>query len=203
MIYKNIKGETLIEVLAALTCLVLAGLSAVTVALQVMTTTATSKEYLIAQNLAREAIEGVINIRDTNWLNHPADKDECWLIRDSVLPCATQNNIQTNENYIIQRNSDGRLLLGTKGLATLDIPEDENPDTDDRKFILYVTNNNVYQHEDPATKADPYPTPDFYRMISFEEEGEKMWINVKIQWMHKGSIPKKYEVSSVITNYAD
>ena len=66
--FKTKKGETLIEVITALTSLVIAGLAAVTVILAVMNTTAISKDYLIAQNLAREGLEGVINIRDTNWL---------------------------------------------------------------------------------------------------------------------------------------
>lgn len=73
------KGETLIEVIAALTSLVLAGIAAMTLVISVMTSTAISKEYLIAQNLAREGIEGVTNIRDTNWLLFPSQKDTKWL----------------------------------------------------------------------------------------------------------------------------
>jgi len=79
----NKKGETLIEVIAALTSLVLAGIAAMTLIISVMTSTAISKEYLIAQNLAREGIEGVTNIRDTNWLLYPSEKATKWLTVDT------------------------------------------------------------------------------------------------------------------------
>ena len=198
------KGETLIEVIAALSCIVLAGLAAVTVSIQVMSTTATSKEFLIAQNLAREAVEGVVNIRDTNWLLFPANKDECWLIRDSS-ECNVAKAVKENTSYILKRDAKGQNILEEKADMTLDIPEGEQPDDDDLKFLLYVDSNNIYTHEVPATKATPYPFPDFYRMITFSKisaDADTMQINVKVQWMHKGSMPKTYELSSVITNYA-
>ncbi|MFA4890902.1 MAG: hypothetical protein WC604_00920 [Candidatus Gracilibacteria bacterium] len=198
------KGETLIEVIAALSCIVLAGLAAVTVSIQVMSTTATSKEFLIAQNLAREAIEGVVNIRDTNWLLFPTNKDECWLIKDSS-ECNVSKAVKESTSYILGRETNGQNILREKTGVTLDIPEGGQPDSADSKFLLYVDSNNIYTHQIPATKASPYPFPDFYRMITFSKidaDADTMQINVKVQWMHKGSIPKTYELSSVITNYA-
>lgn len=195
------KGETLIEVIAALSCIVLAGLAAVTVSIQVMSTTATSKEFLIAQNLAREAIEGVVNIRDTNWLLFPTNKNDCWLIKDSS-GCDVSKAVKENTSYLLGRDAKGQNMLREKTGMTLDIPEGEQPDSADLLFLLYVDSNNIYTHTNPAVKASPYPFPDFYRMITFEEtDADTMQINVKVQWMHKGSMPKTYELSSVITNY--
>lgn len=37
-----------------------------------------SKNRMIATNLAREGIEAVRNIRDSNWLQYSSNKDECW-----------------------------------------------------------------------------------------------------------------------------
>lgn len=195
------KGETLIEVIAALSCIVLAGLAAVTVSIQVMSTTATSKEFLIAQNLAREAVEGVINIRDTNWLLFPTNKDECWLIKDSS-ECNVSKAVKENTSYILKRDANGQNILEEK-TGTLDIPEGGQPDSEDANFILYVDSNNIYTHVSPAVKASPYPFPDFYRTITFSKgaDADTMQTNVKVQWMHKGSMPKTYELSSVITNY--
>jgi len=201
------KGETLIEVMAALTCLVLAGISAVTVAIQVMSTTAVSKEYLVAQNLAREAIEGVINVRDTNWMNHPADKENCWMIKMSNGDCEDSDKINTEDHYIMMREENGQIILEPKGTARkLEILEGEMPvATEDGLFILYVDEYGLYTHTLPGTTADVFP--DFYRMVTFEQldpvDPDGMKINVLVQWMHKGSMPKRYELSSIITNYAN
>ncbi|MBU4124654.1 MAG: hypothetical protein KKI14_04290, partial [Nanoarchaeota archaeon] len=199
------RGETLIEVIAALTCLVLAGLTAVTVAIQVMTTTATSKEYLIAQNLAREAIEGVVNIRDTNWLLFPIDKTNCWMIKDSsqcVFPYSEK--VIINRPYILDRNAgSGKLSMDMKSV-TLDIKEGDDAKTKFANFLLYVNDENLYTHTLPSPDKllSPYPLPDFYRMVTFSKvdvadtdtmfNEERMKINVKVQWLQKGSIPKTY-----------
>ncbi|MBT3704376.1 hypothetical protein HOG17_01195 [Candidatus Peregrinibacteria bacterium] len=205
------RGETLIEVMAALTCLVLAGMSAVTVALQVMSTTAVSKEYLIAQNLAREGIEAVVNIRDTNWLNHPAEKDECWMIMASNGNCAVADKVKDealgNEHYIMTREDNGQIILESNGVGKLEILDGQTPEAgSDGLFKLYVDESGLYSHDDGVDMMAPYPYPEFYRMITFEADPlvlDEMKINVLVQWMHKGSIPKRYELSSIITNYAN
>lgn len=201
----------MIEVIAALTCLVLAGLTAVTVAIQVMTTTATSREYLIAQNLAREAIEGVVNIRDTNWLLSTTEKTECWMIIDSSpCPPAGPNTIVEGTSYIIDRAPSGKFVLTSKA-GSLDIKDGEDAKTKYPNFLLYVDSDNIYTHTIPGSLMSPYPFPDFYRMVTFSkvETGdspaifneEQMKITVKVQWLQKDSIAKTYELSSVITNY--
>jgi len=205
------KGETLIEVIAALTCLVLAGLTAVTVAIQVMTTTASSREYLIAQNLAREAIEAVVNIRDTNWMLFPQDKKDCWMIIDSST-CQQNKKIIEGTSYTVERTATGLFALTVRS-GNLNIQDNSDAKTQFSEFLLYVSDENIYTHTSPAqgNLLSPYPFPDFYRMVKFskvdptdnndEFNQEKMKITVKVQWLQKDSVAKTYELSSVITNY--
>ncbi len=40
-----------------------------------------------AINIAREGIEGMINIRDTNWLRFSSDKSNCWRIDGYLATC--------------------------------------------------------------------------------------------------------------------
>lgn len=40
-----------------------------------------------AINIAREGIEGMINIRDTNWLRFSSDKANCWRVDAYVATC--------------------------------------------------------------------------------------------------------------------
>lgn len=208
------KGETLIEVIAALTCLVLAGLTAVTVAIQVMITTASSREYLIAQNLAREAIEAVVNIRDTNWMLFPQDKEDCWMIIDSSTcpPLQPGKKIVAETSYTVARTASGRFALTARS-GNLDIQDNSNAKTQFSEFLLYVSNENIYTHTSPGQGdlQSPYPFPDFYRMVKFSKvdpsdtnpdfETKKMKITVKVQWLQKDSVAKTYELSSIITNY--
>ena len=40
-----------------------------------------------AINIAREWIESVINIRDTNWLRFSSDRTHCWIVKDYDTTC--------------------------------------------------------------------------------------------------------------------
>lgn len=81
------RGETLIEILVALFSLTLGMGAAVTLILIAMKTNVGIKDQLVATNLAREGLEAVRNIRDTNWLRWSSDIDFCWDIRDNVRCC--------------------------------------------------------------------------------------------------------------------
>lgn len=40
-----------------------------------------------AINIAREWVESVINIRDTNWLRFSSDRTNCWIVKDYDATC--------------------------------------------------------------------------------------------------------------------
>lgn len=74
-----------------------------------------------AINIAREGIEGMTNIRDTNWLRFSSDKTNCWKVKDyssscigSALPPYPANPwyISTG-SYTIDTNNGVWLLSGT------------------------------------------------------------------------------------------
>jgi len=185
----NKRGETLIEVLTALTALVLASISSVTLIIAVMNSTAISKDYLIAQNLAREAIEGVVNIRDTNWLRYPSDKEASWmkigchpddLVVTSESPYTIGKDPTTKCNELSSSNQ-GPLDLATKGEAT----------------------NNAYKL---YQNADAFPV--YYRSITLKEipqtpapsTPQKYAVESKVQWMNKSKV-ETYILKTIITNY--
>lgn len=196
---KKQKGETLIEVITALTALVLAGVASVTVIISVMHSNAISKEYLIAQNLAREGIEGVISIRNTNWLKHPSDKKTKWLCIDPQDGGC--QSVSATGHYILNRiDLSQGFYLKDKSPAVLDLSDALD---DEFKLILKSYESaKIYTHN-----SGEDTNPEFYRMITFEkvddspDSDEKYKVTVSVQWLNK-SKPSKYELTSIITNYA-
>lgn len=71
-------GISMIEVITALFIIGLGAVAASTIIISALQGNRVSKEKMIAMNLAREGIEAVRNIRDSNWLRYSATKDECW-----------------------------------------------------------------------------------------------------------------------------
>lgn len=64
-----------------------------------------AKNRILAINIAREGIEGVRNIRDTNWLKFHSRRRECWNNRptdDPTIPCTGNNPIEPGD-YLIYK----------------------------------------------------------------------------------------------------
>lgn len=75
---KNHRGESLIETIISIVLITLAVTAAITLIVTTMRASEASKERIIAINLAREGIEAVRAIRDTNWLVYSSRRRICW-----------------------------------------------------------------------------------------------------------------------------
>ena len=97
-------AETLAEVIIAITVLSLGTGSATILVLTSVNATVSGENRLVAYNLAREGVEAVRNIRDTNWLRFPGDRDQCWDTYNLVNPtlCAiTVNKLGGPNPFIV------------------------------------------------------------------------------------------------------
>lgn len=74
-----------------------------------------STEYkLTAISIAREWIEAVTNIRDTNWLVYWANTNNCWFTNNYDSSCITNNNKNfTAWSYLLYNNSNNRWYLSS------------------------------------------------------------------------------------------
>lgn len=83
--FKKIKhrGETIIEVLVAILILTGVLIAAFSMLNKSIDANVNVKNRIIALNIAREGIEAVRNIRDTNWLKYSGDRRGKWLCWDS------------------------------------------------------------------------------------------------------------------------
>lgn len=84
-------GQTLIETIVAIFILTMALVSGLGLAIYAMTTTQETKERIIATNLAREGIEVIRMMRDSNWLaaqNTSTNSDD---LRNCNYPTGTRS----------------------------------------------------------------------------------------------------------------
>jgi type II secretory pathway pseudopilin PulG len=102
--WKSTAAETLAEVLMALTVLAVGSAGALTLVSQSVRANSEAEERIVAYNLAREGVETVRNIRDTNWLRFPGDRENCWdVMPDTIDPtvCPTTATHITSNDYIV------------------------------------------------------------------------------------------------------
>jgi type II secretory pathway pseudopilin PulG len=113
----NNKWATIIELMMVLAIL---GLG-ITALLQTMgwgiSYARDTENNIKAINIAREWIETMTNIRDTNWLRFSSDKVNCWKVKDYAAGCignAVPSNI-ADGSYTIYSRSGVWFLSGTTG----------------------------------------------------------------------------------------
>lgn len=103
-----------------------------------------TKQRVIAINLAREGMESIYQIRDTNWFFWPSKKDECRL---DMNPLVDEDTIWCSDdswmgswNYILQKlisGSQQSFYLSWWSFVPLDLSDGVN--NDDSKFALCLS----------------------------------------------------------------
>lgn len=193
---KKNRGMILTEVLVAIGGLMTALFVLSSIMSSAWSTVAASKNMLIAQNLATEAIEGVKNLRDTNKLLVPNDKT-CWLRTDpSAADCNTKA-VEGN-SYVVKQNSTGQWMIFGGYLQMLDINDAGGIDGGDGDYLLKISDvgGNLKGYNHDGTLGDSM----FYRGVKFSEvlEGSATF-EVLVQWM-EGSKVKEIRQQITISN---
>lgn len=208
---KSNRGETLIEVIIALTVLIMGTVGSLHLLGVAGKNNQITKEKVLATDLAREGIEAVRSIRDTNWLRFAGERRVCWNNLDSNA-CNDVNNdgvadtpIENNRAYIAKLDlgnfrwqlSDGgisdRLNLGDGEIAN---------DAVYRLKLNPVTG--LYSH----TGGDDSP---YYREIYTEylEANQSaasasganiLRVTARVQWLDRGQLGE-ITLTAIITDY--
>ena len=83
------KAFSIIEIMVMIVIMTLSILGVYTVIISGRNLAHLLEDKQTALNYARESIEVVQNIRDTNWQKYTLDgKDRCWFARNYILDCA-------------------------------------------------------------------------------------------------------------------
>ena len=91
---KRARGESLLEVVIAVSILATIMVSVFALLLRGAATNVNVTNRVVAINIAREGVEAVRNVRDTNWLKYSGDRRGKWLCYDDLLTkdaCADTN----------------------------------------------------------------------------------------------------------------
>lgn len=152
-------GQTLIETVIAIFVILVGVAGALILVFSSTRAGVTAKNRIVAANLAREGIEVVRNIRDTNWLEG----------RDF-------NEGLANGSYTA--NYDSTSL--TSSPISCDINDSSSVVNDLVK--LYKDGSNLYSHNSTGTSTN------FYRVINIEEKSDhELQITSCVAWIERGN----------------
>lgn len=190
------KGETLIEVLVALIALMISGAAAASLLISALNMTGFSKDYLIAQNLAAEAVEGIRNILDTNELLY-VDNPDCWkaLQPDTtdLLDCG--QTMQAGEFYNISFNETLKLWQMEEQTSEIDSTNLSVSSNDVYKLYRHELTDGtcIYSHNSAAEDLcnEPLPSPDFYRQIQImdvDDLSKEVIAVISVKWLDGSSV---------------
>ncbi len=147
---KSIRSFTLVEIVFVVVIISIGLVSILYAINSAFDNVQSTKQRVIAINLAREGIEWIYQIRDTNRLLGPAKKDECWLDKNPLIDenygttcdwsdCGCKDDIwMWNGKYILQKlisgNQQSFYLSGWSDWNWLDLSD--GIQSGDIKFTL-------------------------------------------------------------------
>lgn len=104
----NPKAFTLIELVLAVFLIGMGLLGIVTMLQQGLRSMDKTRQDVVAINLAREGMEAMFSLRNTNWLRWSGKRSACWLLSDTFATTGTdceQQSRMTSGTYIVQTGS--------------------------------------------------------------------------------------------------
>ncbi|MCK5460526.1 type II secretion system protein [Candidatus Gracilibacteria bacterium] len=171
-------GETILEVLVAIVILGSVLTATFSILDRALKTNVNIKSRVIALNIAREGLEGVRNIRDTNWLKYSGNRREKWLCLDSIdnLPssldvCDGASTVTIEDGYYTVDFLDTykRYFLVEEGPSDPSGKMDlSTTQTDQAELKLYQTPEKRYTHAEEDGTGTDYDATSFSRQIHIE-----------------------------------
>lgn len=174
-------GLTLIGVLVSIMLLVMAVIIATGVALRSQQAAALSREKLIAANLAREGLELMRYVRDTNQfaiVNNGEELDQGW-VQDICAGGATETfTIESQSGPVVAIGdiSQARLHLDSDGLYTHAAPAGDSAPS---AFSRIITADCSSVLEDQAAYADNESYVEVTAEVSWHHRGRPQTVILK------------------------
>lgn len=158
-----------------------------------------SKNRFEAIAIAREWIEWLTNMRDTNWMNFQANIDDCWNTINYDSNCITwwASQIAT-WSYIMYKNTDNRWYL-----SQINVPWDYSSWTYRNAFEVKLDNEWFYTQSWWVTQIKPLFTREI--IISYLPTTpalQKMKVTSLVWWADSSSTKnQKVKLETILTNW--
>lgn len=165
----------------------------------------TTNERIKAIQISREWLEGITNIRNTNWLLYGADYQNCWNVQSYRIDCIGNTTFTYDIrawSYIIRQDSENRWHLDWITSAFWAYPEQSYRD----EFWVQIGTDGFYNQQ-----TTPFANPIYTRqiIISYPEDtnsdgnadsnDDKMLIRSLVQWDVADTY--KVELTQTLSNW--
>ena len=185
------RGNSIIEVMVVIVLLSIGIMGTYGIVDSGQKLATTSDNRIRAINIAREWLEAVENIRDTNWIKFSSDYNNCWRTKDYNVSCIG-NTVTTlsGSNVLVQSWS----LWYLSGATTL--------------FPVYLDTNGLSSSSGSNINCSTARTVDcktiFERQIqiTYPVDTDHMKINSIVSWRDWSKTEKhKINLETVLTNW--
>ncbi|MCH2188516.1 hypothetical protein MK079_01655 [Candidatus Gracilibacteria bacterium] len=202
----SLKATSIIEAIVVLLIIVTGVVGMYSIYIQSIRLSEGTAEKIQAIQIAREGIEAMIQVRDTNW-NIFSDYENCWNSFHYDSGCISNNSATTDipaGSYIIYKGNDGfwNLIPRTSGSYT-----GSYINSFDTGFAVGKESSGFYTQS--GGLATGLMNPRYTREIRISYPGGdsnsgEMNIISLVQWSNRNSLEvKTVELDTVLTNWRD
>ena len=166
----------------------------------------TTKNRIEAIQIAREGIEALTNIRNTNALLFQADMENCWNVLNYDTSCiassGTGTDIPHNASFIIWRNSDNKwILTETWALWSYSDVNYRNTFQVNKDTNGFYTQSGGLDFRPLFTREITVVYEDTNGDSNDNENDEKIWISSIVSWWDNASEkPYIIELKTLLSN---
>lgn len=196
------RGNSIIEVIVVITILTIGIVGTYNIINNGQKLSSTAENRIKAINIAREWLEAVENIRDTNWIKFSSDYDNCWKVKDYNINCiGVPGKEFTSGSYILIQSGSLWTLSGT-------IIPSTTYTTYLGQFPIFLDNNSLPMSIGNNTPCSSFQTRNcktiFTREIQISHpDATHMKINSIVKWVDSSLItgPHMINFETILTNW--
>jgi len=169
-----------------------------------------------AIQIARDWLEAMTNIRDTNWIKYPLDYENCWNTRNYDIDCigdtSTDHDMthSANQGIIVYKNTDNQFITDVRTNSWNNFASwsyrDDFAIRKDVNWFYTQSGGTIY-----GNGTTPFYTREI-RLDYLDDSSTSQWssnsnnqrvrINAIVQWIDTSkNTPQRLEMSSILTNW--